>query len=171
VSTIRSSGTVVPQFAKSHSNIGVDHHPGSVTLWGVSLSNRSVCLQSQPSGSFYCVWLTFWCCMKALIEAAISNNEAYQSIRRSTIGILFLGTPHQGASVANKAAMVASIAEALFNPNTKLLRSLKRNCDSLFQRDGQFSQICGEIRIFTFYEMRKTANRIVVSQQRRRNGP
>ena len=89
---------------------------------------------------------------QALIEAQI--NLLYRSILESTVGIVFLGTPHQGSNAASFATILARIAERtlLVRPPTELLRTLTRDSDVLDQSWRQFPNICQHIKICSFYE-------------------
>lgn len=90
--------------------------------------------------------------IQALIEAHI--NQQYRSILSSTVGIVFMGTPHQGTNLASMAAIYARIIEKtlVFRPPTELLRSLIRDSDTLDQSWRLFRNICQHIQICSFYE-------------------
>ena len=90
---------------------------------------------------------------KALIQASLPGR--YMDITQSTIGVVFVGTPHKGSSHANLGDIVQGIGEAVlpgYSPNRAVIKSLKKNCDALFQSANTFGNICGEIRIFSFFE-------------------
>jgi hypothetical protein len=100
----------------------------------------------------------------ALIEARL--NSRYTSILDSTKGILFMGTPHQGSGVANIADIAATIGSVmlpgvLFMANQPLIRSLKKDCDYLFERAGQFANISSGIQIYNVHEMLPMGGRLV----------
>lgn len=93
----------------------------------------------------------------ALVQA--NNNERYTSILRSTIGVLFVGTPHQGSRYANIADLAGKIAEAVSvgaYSRKAAISGLKKNCDSLYERASTFGNICKGVRVFGFYEARGT---------------
>ena len=56
-----------------------------------------------------------------------SNRPNYEDIKRSTAGIIFLGTPHGGTEIADYAAFIAK---------------LKRNDPSLVESLSQAIKIC-----------------------------
>jgi hypothetical protein len=82
-------------------------------------------------------------------------NDRYVSILRSTVGILFVGTPHQGSRAGNLADLTSHIAQVVtvgaYKPKA-VIQGLKRNCADLFERASNFSKVCGSIQIFGFYE-------------------
>jgi len=100
----------------------------------------------------------------ALIEAQI--NLLYRSILESTVGIVFLGTPHQGSNAASFATILARIAERtlLVRPPTELLRTLTRDSDVLDQSWRQFPNICQHIKICSFYETLTMGRNIIVER-------
>ncbi|KAK0724579.1 hypothetical protein B0H67DRAFT_108687 [Lasiosphaeris hirsuta] len=91
---------------------------------------------------------------KALIDAAIDGT--YQSIRNSTSGIIFLGTPHRGSGAADLGSTVASIAAAAIPGfrifNRDILKDLRRNNTTLAGISSAFSRICVGMTIHSFYE-------------------
>jgi hypothetical protein len=91
---------------------------------------------------------------QALIEAELLAR--YRSLRTSTLGIVFLATPHRGSRAADFGSIVASAANMVtpgmrfFNPH--ILRDLKKGSPALYDISGRFSNICTGIWIHTFYE-------------------
>lgn len=73
------------------------------------------------------------------------------------MGIVFLGTPHQGASLAKFGNMVTNVANAItlglniFHPGD-MIRDLQKGSPALFEMSSKFSNICTGIIIHTFYE-------------------
>ena len=92
-------------------------------------------------------------------------DSRYTSILQSTTGIIFLGTPHQGSSVANVADIAASIASAMLPGisfmNKPLIRSLKQDTKGLFETAGDFANVCSGIQIYNVYEMLPLGGRMV----------
>ena len=66
----------------------------------------------------------------------------------STIGILFLGTPHQGSSVAEYGVWLARA----FGNDTKLLESLKKNSPILLEVGQDFEASYSNADIVCFNE-------------------
>jgi hypothetical protein len=90
--------------------------------------------------------------IQALIDAARHGSQ-HRWLLEQTTGIVFLGTPHQGSSIADKAAFLGKFAKfAGLKLNKEILASLKRNSDGLFEKAEQFRDICGKIKISSFYE-------------------
>ncbi len=74
------------------------------------------------------------------------------------MGIVFLGTPHRGSGAATLGQVAALIAGAavpgLKILNRALIKNLERDNEGLFQISNRFSNICGEMRIHSYYETR-----------------
>ena len=98
---------------------------------------------------------------QALIEAQL--NPLFQTILASTVGIVFMATPHQGSDAGSMAAILARIAEKslLVKPPTELLRILTRDSDALDQNRRQFTNICQSFKICSFHETLRTGKKIV----------
>jgi hypothetical protein len=61
------------------------------------------------------------------------------------------------------ASMAVRIARKtmLMSPANSLLKTLERNSDALFERVGQFSNICSHVKICSFYETLPIGNTVV----------
>ncbi len=81
------------------------------------------------------------------------------------MGIIFLGTPHQGSGVANIGEIAAAIAGAVLPGaqifNRGLIGDLKRNSDTLFETSNRFANICSGMKIYSFHEIMTTGPRVV----------
>lgn len=93
---------------------------------------------------------------RALNEA--SGQSQYNDILGATVGIIFLGTPHQGSGTATIGQVAAGVAGA-FLPgaqilNRGLLKNLERNSDTLFETSNRFANICSKLTIYSFWESR-----------------
>jgi hypothetical protein len=84
---------------------------------------------------------------------------------RATIGITFLGTPHQGSSIATIGQIAAGVIGACIPGaqilNRGLLKNLEKNSDTLFETSRRFAQICGHLKLHTFYESQPLGPRVV----------
>jgi len=90
---------------------------------------------------------------KALIRATLASRR-FGSIRESTRGIIFLGTPHNGSSSAKYGEILAGIARALGRgSDTKLVHALREDSPELMKLARNFSDIYEDIDIFCFYEL------------------
>lgn len=101
------------------------------------------------------LWMTADGPQQAMIEAEL--NPRYMSIGKSTMGIVFLSTPHQGSGDANFGNIIANVASAVtpglnFFNRGDIIRDLKNGSPALFEVSSQFSNICTGITIHTFYE-------------------
>lgn len=82
------------------------------------------------------------------------RDPEHASIWSSTVGIVFMGTPHQGSSLANVGGALAQIAKACgVSVNTSLLRHLKSDCMSLATTASEFAKIASHIKIYSLYEI------------------
>ena len=80
------------------------------------------------------------------------------------MGVVFLGTPHQGSTAASFGRIAMQIATACGAPTDRsLLRHLRPNCDSLRRTAASFARIASHIKIYSFYETRPQIRDRVVS--------
>jgi hypothetical protein len=96
---------------------------------------------------------------QALLIAAEAELGQYTPIWKSTIGVLFFGTPHRGSSLASYGAQLARVPTALsLKPTPQLLQSLKSGNVLLGELNVRFRLIMdrkGESRkVVSFYETR-----------------
>ncbi|KAK0513541.1 hypothetical protein JMJ35_003905 [Cladonia borealis] len=90
---------------------------------------------------------------KALIIASIYGE--YQSLLRLTNGVMFMGTPHNGAKAADLAYKIINIANLVTTLNKQQLKMLKTGSESLRDISRAFGQL-SELRIVTVFESNKT---------------
>jgi hypothetical protein len=89
------------------------------------------------------------------------HQEDLRSIFVSTYGIIFLGTPHNGSNAAAWGGAVQRLADAiipkkLFDTESVLLKSLKRDSETLLQISNQFLEIYQNFKIHMAHENQKT---------------
>ncbi|CZR51417.1 uncharacterized protein PAC_01293 [Phialocephala subalpina] len=92
-----------------------------------------------------------------VVKAALIESAAYNSHKRhptlgeiyaSTIGVIFLGTPHRGSSKENLGEVVANVAKLSFRqPNKQLLATLKTDSHILENQRDQFTTISSNLSI------------------------
>ncbi|KAK3987712.1 hypothetical protein QBC44DRAFT_331101 [Cladorrhinum sp. PSN332] len=104
---------------------------------------------------------------EALIKAdAYSAHQRHHSlgaIRRDTVGVIFLGTPHRGSDQETYGEVVAKIAKlALRQPNEQLLQTLSPDSHILDNQRDQFTTISKDLRIFCVREELSTAIGMIV---------
>ena len=102
---------------------------------------------------------------KAIILAHERSDEPeFKDILDNTKGIAFLGTPHRGSDSAWWGAVVANIVKGLSmgtSTNSRLVSDLKKDSTSLSSISTQFVHRTKGIRIYTFYETKKTGSIVV----------
>ncbi|KAG7124149.1 Protein SERAC1 like protein [Verticillium longisporum] len=98
-----------------------------------------------------------------LKSALIHSNGAqtgalpeHRSIKLSTYGILFMGTPHQGGNGVQLGRVLANVASLFVAANNRLLKQLEHDSESLQQQLVQFNQISNDFVIKFVYEEYKT---------------
>jgi hypothetical protein len=91
---------------------------------------------------------------KALIHsnsAGVSNNEHLKAIKLSTYGVIFFGTPHQGAEGASWGKVLVNIASIFQHTNTAILENLEKDSAWLEIQLEQYKSISSEVfTIFCF---------------------
>ena len=93
-----------------------------------------------------------------------SDEPAYKDVLGNTKGIAFLGTPHRGSDGAWWGSIVANIVKDLSigtSTNPRLLSDLKKDSSSLGNISSQFVHRTKGVRIYTFYETKKTGSVVV----------
>lgn len=89
------------------------------------------------------------------------HHEHYRSIYVSTYGLMFLGTPHLGADAAAWGLMLQGMADAVlprkfFESESVLLKTLKRDNETLANINSHFLDIYQRFRIHMVHENHKT---------------
>ncbi|OCK79674.1 hypothetical protein K432DRAFT_354452 [Lepidopterella palustris CBS 459.81] len=88
---------------------------------------------------------------QALFQAKIEPR--YNSISESTIGIVFLGTPHRGSEKAVYGKVLASLATTLLNkPSPRLVKALQVNSEALMRLTTDFRFQLPKYQVYSFYE-------------------
>jgi hypothetical protein len=79
---------------------------------------------------------------QALNQAAHSAQQEDRDVVSNTFGIVFLGTPHKGSSAASygRVAYMLTKVFAFQSTNTKLLRALEKNSETLDRISTDFYQ-------------------------------
>ncbi|KAF2183413.1 hypothetical protein K469DRAFT_728118 [Zopfia rhizophila CBS 207.26] len=93
---------------------------------------------------------------EALIHSDTARREAleeHRSIKLSTYGIIFMGTPHQGGSGVALGKLMVNIASLFMAADDRLLQHLERDSEWLQQQLGQYGPISGDfVTKFAFEE-------------------
>lgn len=90
-----------------------------------------------------------------------AHHDNYRSIHVSTFGIIFLGTPHVGSGAATWGLMLQAMSDALvmrklFETESVLLRTLKKDNETLANINSHFLDIYQRFRIHMVHENHKT---------------
>ena len=67
--------------------------------------------------------------------------EEHRSIKLSTYGIFFMGTPHQGGSGVNFGELMVKVASIFVKADDKILKHLERDSEWLQQQLSQYGPI------------------------------
>ena len=74
----------------------------------------------------------------------------------STYGIIFLGTPHQGANGIQLGKLLVNVVSVFTAADGRILRNLERDSEWLQQQQVQYGSISGEFVTKFAYETYKT---------------
>ncbi|KAI1082423.1 hypothetical protein F5B20DRAFT_578090 [Whalleya microplaca] len=94
-------------------------------------------------------------------DLRMSQHEDYRSIYVSTYGIIFLGTPHTGSDIATWGTMLQGMSDAVvprtfFQSESVLLKTLKRDNETLQNINNHFLDIYQRFKIIMAHENHKT---------------
>ncbi|KAI5921671.1 hypothetical protein F4810DRAFT_677289 [Camillea tinctor] len=96
-----------------------------------------------------------------IVKQALLDSKRFEQmpnlpfIEKSTIGLVFLGTPHRGSDFAGWGKIASAVASAaLFDVNRKNIKSLEANGEELMQLERNFGTIIAQqhILIHNFHE-------------------
>ncbi|PVF91383.1 hypothetical protein CPB86DRAFT_770739, partial [Serendipita vermifera] len=95
---------------------------------------------------------------QALVLAQNRSGDAdFQSILDTTVGVIFLGTPHRGAHSAQLAAIVFQAAILLgASWKKELLKTLTYESEEVLGLDEQFAWAASSKELVCFYETKET---------------
>jgi hypothetical protein len=96
---------------------------------------------------------TLW---KALVRA--SSKELHADIKKSTIGVMFMGTPHRGSHAATLGSIVANVAKSLLlDISTRHLEELVPGSRELQKLTADFltDMMEPQIEVVSFFETSK----------------
>ena len=82
--------------------------------------------------------------------------EEQQSIKVSTYGILFMGTPHQVGSGVRLGELIFNVASIFVTTNDRTLQQLERDSEWLQQQLSQYAPISGDFITKFAYEIYPT---------------
>ncbi|KAF1974669.1 hypothetical protein BU23DRAFT_567462 [Bimuria novae-zelandiae CBS 107.79] len=92
----------------------------------------------------------------ALIHSDAARQGAlaeHRSIKLSTYGVMFMGTPHQGGNGVALGRLMVNVASVFVAADDRLLRHLERDSESLQQQLRQYAPISRDfVTKFAFEE-------------------
>ncbi|TVY13910.1 Protein SERAC1, partial [Lachnellula arida] len=86
--------------------------------------------------------------------------EEHRSIKTSTYGIIFMGTPHQGGSGVQLGKLLVNVASIFVAADDRLMKHLERDSEWLQQQLGQYGPISGDFVTKFAYEEYKTPTKL-----------
>jgi len=90
-------------------------------------------------------------------DSARSKHLYYhKSIKTSTYGIMFMGTPHQGGEGVAWGKRLVNVASIFVKTNDKLLNILERDSEALQQQLGQYTPISSDFETKFAFETKPT---------------
>ncbi|KAI1210264.1 P-loop containing nucleoside triphosphate hydrolase protein [Annulohypoxylon truncatum] len=96
----------------------------------------------------------------ALIHADAARQGAHyehRSVKTSTYGIIFMGTPHQGGTGVKLGCFLVNIASIFVAADDRVLKHLERDSELLQQQLGQYGPISGDFVTKFAYETYETS--------------
>jgi hypothetical protein len=88
--------------------------------------------------------------------------EEHRSIKLSTYGILFMGTPHQGSEGVDLQQLALRAANVIMSTDTGISKHLKRDSGWLRQQHGQYEPISRDFVTIFAYETLPTIGNMIV---------
>jgi hypothetical protein len=86
-----------------------------------------------------------------------SDDHDFERILSSTVGVVFLGTPHRGAKSAELGVLLAHAANLLgAGWKQGLLQTLKYESEELLSLEDEFAQITLSKEFVCFHEIKET---------------
>ncbi|KAF2434895.1 hypothetical protein EJ08DRAFT_581701, partial [Tothia fuscella] len=96
---------------------------------------------------------------KALIHSDAARKgalEEHRSIKSSTYGIMFMGTPHQGGSGVQLSKLLVNVASVFVAADDRLIKHLEQDSEWLQQQLGQYNPVSSDFITKFAYEEYKT---------------
>ena len=100
-----------------------------------------------------------WLICQALIlanSASKQHNFSHKAIELSTHGLIFLGTPHQGAEHVELALLILKIQSIYSETNDTIVQDLQLHSKTLQQQLDQYASISHKYETKFCYEMYET---------------
>ena len=85
-----------------------------------------------------------------------NDKSHHKAVERSTYGINFLGTPHQGSDTSDWATLLLGIQSFYSKTNDAVLQDLRLHSSRLQQQLSQYSSISRNYKTIFFFEVYDT---------------
>lgn len=139
------------------------HHHSQTLITNLTLFRRSEGVFKNPI-IWVCHSLGGILVKKALLysnDLRAEDHEDYRSIYVSTYGLIFLGTPHTGSDGAKWGLVLQAMSDAIvlkrfFDSESVLLKTLKRDNETLSNINSHFLDIYQRFKIHMAHENYKT---------------
>lgn len=139
------------------------HHHSQTLITNLTLFRRSEGEFKNPI-IWVCHSLGGILVKKALLysnDLRAEDHEDYRSIYVSTYGLIFLGTPHTGSDGAKWGLVLQAMSDAIvlkrfFDSESVLLKTLKRDNETLSNINSHFLDIYQRFKIHMAHENYKT---------------
>ncbi len=97
-------------------------------------------------------------CEQALLVCRASNEQRLAAVLESTIGLVFMGTPHRGSELALWGSRIAKYVQSIRKVNRNIVKTLTVKSEILANVEQDFQQLLlkpehiKKTKIFCFYE-------------------
>lgn len=101
------------------------------------------------------IWDVVLNILKVLVtcnSATKNHNKEYRSIKLSTYGIMFFGTPHAGADGAEFQVVLTNIGRLFVPGSSSVVKHLIQNSEYLRDLNRSYLPISQDFRTFFFWE-------------------
>jgi hypothetical protein len=133
------------------------HGHGKSLAFAVADSRSTTASKSRPL-IFVVHSLGGIVCEQALLVCRASNEQRLAAVLESTVGIVFMGTPHKGAELAAWGSRVAKYLQHIRKVNRNIVKTLTVRSEILANVEQDFQQLLlkpehiNRTKIFCFYE-------------------
>jgi len=95
--------------------------------------------------------------LQAIVQA--NTNPDFSSIAKGITAVVFLGTPHQGAQLANLLDLVLTVSFS----SRKFVKQLACNSDTIMEINDSFRHQSKGLKLISFFETQNTRGKKVTA--------